>query len=124
MTTRFSHRRELLKAKIADLSPMGYLENHGSARDRFETFSVLVSKPLGFPTQIHMAFVIRLFVMVSASAARRRNGKFGAKIWGTKARPQHLSAMGMCRRIGTPKSCGDLAKPVPIFCQPDWTSLL
>ena len=105
MTTRFSHRRELLKAKIADLSPMGYLESHGSARDRFETFSVLVLKPPGFPTQIHIAFVIRLFVMVSDSAARRKNGKFGAKIWDTKARQQPLSAMGTCRRIGTLKSC-------------------
>jgi hypothetical protein len=85
---------------------MGYLENHGVARDRFETFSVLVSKPLGFPTQIHIAFVIRSFVMVSGSAARRKNGKFGAKIWDTKARQQPLSAMGTCRRIGTLKSCG------------------
>jgi hypothetical protein len=72
MTTCFSHRRELLKAKIADLSSMGYLENHGSARDRFETSSVLVLKPLRFPTQIHIAFVICLFVMVSGSTARRR----------------------------------------------------
>jgi hypothetical protein len=103
MTTRFSHRRELLKAKIADLSPMGYLENHGSARDRFETFSAPVSKPPSFPTQIHTVFVTRSSALVSASAGLQRNGKFGAKIWGTKARRRHLSAMGTFPRIATLK---------------------
>src|ERR1700677_858788 len=101
MTIRFFHPPKSVGTKIADLLPTGFREARGAAPDEFDRFSGRPSMPPGFPTQTHTAFGTRSFALVSASAVLRRNGKFGAKIWGRKARRRHLSAMGMCQRIAT-----------------------
>src|ERR1700722_3908649 len=104
MTTRFSHRRKSVEAKIVGSSLRDCPETRGAEPDRFGGFSATLSHALGFPTPNRTAFETRSLALVSASAAPLRNGKFGVKIWGMKARRRHLSAMGMYRQIGTLKS--------------------
>ena len=82
----------------------GLSRNSWTGAGRFDGFSATLSHALGFPTPNRTAFETRSLAWVSASAAPLRNGKFGAKIWGMRARRRHLLAMGMYRRIGTLKS--------------------
>jgi hypothetical protein len=123
MTTPFSLRRKSGAAKIVDLLSKGCLdETRGVEPGRFERFSGMLSNLLGFPMPTLTVFVIRLFALVSASAAPLRNGKSGARIWAMKMKRRHLSATARSQRIATPKSCERLVTRVLILCRLDWTS--
>ena len=98
-------------------SPRDCLEPRGAEPGQFDEFSATLSKRAGLPYAKPHSFRDTLVRLGQRICRPLRNGRFGAKIWGMRARRRHSSAMAKCRRIATLKSCGRFAKPVLILCR-------